>query len=299
MIKVKQVYKRYGEMEAIKNINLNIPKGCIYGLIGSNGAGKTTLLKTMAGIFKADKGIIAIDNDEIYENVIAKEKMFFVTDNPYYYPSYTIKEMARFYKGIYSTWDEEKYRRLKEVFNIDEKKKIKNMSKGMKRQVAIWLALSTNTDILILDEPLDGLDALMRQKIKRLIFQEVIDRKLTVVISSHNLRELEDFCDHIAILHNGELVLEKDIDDLKQKIFKVQIAFNDGMPEDLLEKLNVLSMSQKGKMFILTINGDKNEVINEIKKYNPILIDIIPLTLEEIFISEMEGVGYEKENVII
>lgn len=299
MIKVNGLYKSYGDMEAVKNINLNIPKGAIYGLIGSNGAGKTTLLKTMTGIFKADKGSITIGNDEVYENVIAKEKMFFVTDNPYYYSDYTIKDMAKFYKGIYSTWDDEKYHRLKGIFKIDENKKIKNMSKGLKRQVAIWLALSTNTDILILDEPLDGLDALMRQKVKKLIFQEVIDRKLTVVISSHNLRELEDFCDHIAIIHNGELVLEKDIDELKEKIFKVQIAFGDGMPENLLKNINVLSMSQKGKVFVLTINGDKNEVIKEIKKYNPILIDIIPLTLEEIFISEMEGVGYEKENVII
>lgn len=299
MIKVNGIYKSYGDMEVVKNINLNIPKGAIYGLIGSNGAGKTTLLKTMTGIFKADKGSITIGNEEVYENVIAKEKIFFVTDNPYYYSDYTIKNMAKFYKGIYSTWDDEKYHRLKGVFKIDENKKIKNMSKGMKRQVAIWLALSTNTDILVLDEPLDGLDALMRQKVKKLIFQEVIDRKLTVVISSHNLRELEDFCDHIAIIHNGELVLEKDIDELKEKIFKVQIAFGDGMPENLLKNINVLSMSQKGKVFILTINGDKNEAINEIKKYNPILIDIIPLTLEEIFISEMEGVGYEKENVII
>lgn len=207
--------------------------------------------------------------------------------------------MARFYKGIYKTWDEEKYQKLKDIFKLDENKKIRNMSKGMQRQALIWLALSVNTEILILDEPLDGLDALMRQKVKKLIFQEVIDRNLTVLISSHNLRELEDFCDHIAIIHKGKVVLEKDIDDLRDNIFKVQVAFKDSIPQKLLDSINILKISQNGRVCNWIIKGDKNKVEEEINKYNPVLVDTIPLTLEEIFICEMEGIGYEKENIII
>lgn len=298
MISVKGLYKNYSDFEALKNINLNIPKGSVYGLIGSNGAGKTTLLKIITGVFKADAGTVKLDGQDIYENVDAKMKMF-VTDNPYYYPTYTIKDMARFYKGIYKTWDEEKYQKLKDIFKLDENKKIRNMSKGMQRQALIWLALSVNTEILILDEPLDGLDALMRQKVKKLIFQEVIDRNLTVLISSHNLRELEDFCDHIAIIHKGKVVLEKDIDDLRDNIFKVQVAFKDSIPQKLLDSINILKISQNGRVCNWIIKGDKNKVEEEINKYNPVLVDTIPLTLEEIFICEMEGIGYEKENIII
>lgn len=299
MIKVEGLYKNYGDFEALKDINLTIPKGSVYGIIGSNGAGKTTLLKTISGIYKADKGSVKIEDENVYENIHAKKRMFFVLDDPYYYPNYSIKEMASFYKLIYKSYSNEKYENLKDVFKIDENKKIKNLSKGMKRQVIIWLALSLNIDVLILDEPLDGLDAVMRQKVKKIIFEEVLERQLTVIISSHNLRELEDFCDHIAIIHSGRVIKEKDIDELKNNIFKIQSAFSGDVPKELTEKLDILYYKQSGKVTTFIVKGDRKKSEDLVSKYEPILLDIIPLSLEEIFIHEMGEAGYEKENVLL
>ncbi|WP_027308481.1 ABC transporter ATP-binding protein [Caloramator sp. ALD01] len=297
MLRVNGLYKKYDDFEAIKNVSLYIPRGVVYGLIGSNGAGKTTLLKTVTGIFEKDRGTVTLNEKEIYENVEAKKKIFFIADNPYFYPGYTVKDMANFYKTVYETWDEVKYERLRGIFKIDENKKVRNMSKGMQKQVAIWLGLSTNTDVLILDEPLDGLDAVIRQRVKKLIFQEVIDRQLTVLISSHNLRELEDFCDYVAILHSGEVILEKEVEKLKSSIFKVEVAFNDGMPEELMKRIKLIKAVQKGRMWVLVVEGERIEIEKTIQSYNPILFDIVSLTLEEIFMYEMEGIGYEYENI--
>jgi ABC-2 type transport system ATP-binding protein len=297
MLRVNGLYKKYDDFEAIKNVSLNIPRGVVYGLIGSNGAGKTTLLKTVTGIFEKDRGTVTLNEKEIYENVEAKKKIFFIADNPYFYPGYTVKDMANFYKTVYETWDGDKYEKLRGIFKIDENKKVRNMSKGMQKQVAIWLGLSTNTDVLILDEPLDGLDAVIRQRVKKLIFQEVIDRQLTVLISSHNLRELEDFCDYVAILHSGEVILEREIEKLKSSIFKVEVAFNDGMPEELMKTIKPIKTVQKGRMWVLIVEGERIEIEKIIQSYNPILFDVVSLTLEEIFMYEMEGIGYEYESI--
>jgi ABC-2 type transport system ATP-binding protein len=298
MIKISSISKSFGDLEAVKSIDMNVEKGSIYGLVGSNGAGKTTLLKLLAGIYKQDKGEISINNEKVFENVDIKSKTIFIPDTLYFFSQYTINSMADFYKNIYTSWNNERYNKLKNVFNIDVNKKINSLSKGMQRQVAFWLSLSTMPEVMILDEPIDGLDPVMRQKIKNLIIQDVAEREMTVLISSHNLRELEDICDHIGILHKGTLILEKDLDDLKADIHKIQIAFKGQISEELLSNAHILHREERGSVILLIVRGNKDDIIRHFNKYNPVIMDILPLTLEEIFIYEMEGVGYEIQNII-
>ncbi|MCX7904402.1 MAG: ABC transporter ATP-binding protein [Caloramator sp.] len=299
MISIEGLYKRFEELEALKNINLTIKKGSIFGLIGSNGAGKTTLLKIISGIYKQDKGVLKINNNEVFENVDLKSNIFFVLDNPYFYYNFSLKDMARFYKGIYPNWDDKKFKNLSLVFNLDLNKKLNKLSKGMQKQAALHLALSTNPEVLILDEPLDGLDAVMRQKVKNIIIQEVAEREMTVIISSHNLRELEDFCDHVAILHNGEVILQRDIDELKADIHKVQVVFKKDVNIDYIEGLNILHFEERGSIKSYIIKGKKEDIENKLLWYEPLVLDLLPLTLEEIFIYEMGVVGYEVKNIVV
>jgi ABC-2 type transport system ATP-binding protein len=299
MIEVKNVSKAFQDLEALKNVNLNVAKGSIYGLLGSNGSGKTTLLKLLAGIYKQNTGELKICDENVFENIKLKSQMVFMPDTPYFFSQHTIKNMANYYKSIYESWNDERYDKLKLIFNIDVNKKVSSFSKGMQRQVAFWLAFSIMPNILILDEPLDGLDPVIRQKIKNLIIQEVADREMTVIIASHNLREIEDICDHVGILHKGNLILEKDIDDLKSDVHKIQIAFKDKFPDGLLNNTDILHVEERGSVLLVIIRGTKTYVTDYFNKFNPVIIDIIPLTLEEIFIYEMEDVGYEIQNVIL
>lgn len=299
MIKVNNITKSFDGLVAVNDLTINIKKGSIYGLVGSNGAGKTTLLKILAGIYKEDSGVVKINDESIFENEELKSKLSFIPDELYFYPNYTIESMAKFYKSIYKSWNDERYEKLKDVFKIDTKKRINRLSKGMKRQVAFWLNLCTMPDLLILDEPIDGLDPVMRRKVKNLIFQDVAERNVTVIISSHNLRELEDICDHIAILHEGKLLVERDLDDLKSDVHKIQIAFNKEISNELLENIDILYKEKKGSVEVYIVRGNKKDVIDKFNKFNPLILDILPLTLEEIFIYEMGDVGYEIQNVII
>lgn len=299
MIEVRNVSKIYGKLEAVRDVSLTVKKGSIYGLIGSNGAGKTTLLKTLCGIYKENSGEIKIDSESVFENNNIKARMFFMPDNIYFFTQYSIKSMANFYKNIYPNWNAERFEKLRMVFNIDINKKIKSLSKGMQRQVAFHLALSTMPDYMILDEPMDGLDPVMRQKIRNLIIQDVADREMTVLISSHNLRELEDLCDHVGIMHKGDVLFEKDLDDLKSDIHKIQIAFKDKIPETLCEKVKVINKEDRGSISLLIVRGKKDEVISHFESFNPVVFDILPLTLEEIFIYEMGEVGYEIKNIML
>lgn len=298
MIEVKNISKVFEDFEALKSVNIKVSKGSIYGLVGSNGAGKTTLIKTLVGIYRQDQGEVLIDGEKVFENIDTKCKITFIPDALYFFTQYSIKDMARFYKRVYSTWDEERYEKLKEAFNIEEKKKIHKLSKGMQRQVAFWLALSCMPELLILDEPLDGLDPVMRQKVKNLIVQDVAERQMTVLISSHNLRELEDLCDHIGILHKGSLILEKELDDLKSDIHKIQVAFKEDIPEEILKDVNILYEERRGSIRLFIVRGKKEEIIKQLNKFEPVILDILPLTLEEIFIYEMGDVGYEIKNII-
>ncbi|OIJ12525.1 ABC transporter [Anaerobacillus alkalilacustris] len=299
MIQIENIKKLFEGNEAVSDLNLFIKKGSIYGLLGSNGAGKTTLLKMIAGIYKEDSGSIFVDGQPIYENVKLKQRTILLTDTLYFFPQSTVKQMASFMKNMYPTWNEERFENYKKVFPININKKIHRMSKGMQRQVAFWLALAAMPDVLILDEPLDGLDAVMRQKVKNLLVQEVAEREMTILISSHNLREVEDLCDHIGILHNGKLIIEKELDDLKSDIHKIQLAFKGDVPELFLKPFDILYKEQRGSVLLYIVRGKEEEVSAHIEFYQPVLFDVLPLTLEEIFIYEMRDVGYAIENVIV
>lgn len=299
MIKAQGVSKSYHDVLALSGVNLDVRRGSIYGLIGSNGAGKTTLLKILAGIYRQDKGRLEIDAQEVFENEGLKQRVIFIPDTPYFLPQHTIDGMAEFYRGIYENFSDERYEKLKEVFQIDTSKKIESLSKGMQRQVAFWLALSMMPDLLVLDEPLDGLDPVVRQRVKNLLIQDVAQRDMSVVISSHNLRELEDICDSIGILHKAELVAQKDIDDFKSDVHKIQVAFRD-MPESrLYEGMDVLYREERGSVSMLIVRGRKAEVISRFRELQPVILDILPLTLEEIFIYEMGDIGYAIKDVFI
>lgn len=298
MINVKNISKSFENIDALKDVNINVEKGSIYGLVGSNGAGKTTLLKILAGIYKQDSGDVFINDEKVFENENIKLKTAFIPDELYFFSQYTIKNMAHFYESIYSSWNNERFEKLKKIFTIDVNKKINSLSKGMKRQAAFWLSLSTMPDIMILDEPIDGLDPVMRQKIKNLIIQDVAEREMTVLISSHNLRELEDICDHIGIMHKGNVIIQKDLDDLKSDVHKLQIAFKGEFPEEVLKNAHILYKEKRGSVILLIVRGSEEDVIKHFKKYEPVIFDMLPLTLEEIFIYEMGDVGYEVQNII-
>ncbi|MFZ4453264.1 ABC transporter ATP-binding protein [Salibacterium aidingense] len=300
MIQVRNLTKTFEKEIAVENLNLTVQQGSIYGLLGSNGAGKTTLLKILAGIYRPDHGSVHINEQPIYENVPLKQDVVFIPDNPYFLPQATIKQMAAYYRSFYPNWNEQRYEKLQEVFQIDPKRKIQRLSKGMKRQVAFWLSLATMPEVLILDEPIDGLDPVMRQKIKNLLFQDIAERELTVIISSHNLREIEDICDHVGIMHEGTLRIEKELDELKSDTHKVQAAFESEETKDKMAAgLNILHEEKRGSVYLFIVRGDRKEIERKVRPYQPLVFDMLPLTLEEIFIYEMGGIGYEIENVLL
>lgn len=300
MIRVSQVRKSFEDLEAIENMNLHVKKGSIYGLLGSNGAGKTTLLKLIAGIYVQDEGLVSINEQPIFENPEMKQKVIFIQDTPFFLPQYTVKQMAQFYGSIYPNWDEERYRELLTIFEIDVQKKIQRFSKGIQRQAAFILALAAKPEVLILDEPMDGLDPVMRKKVKSLLIEDVAEREMTILIASHNLKEVEDICDFVGIMHKGKMIVEKDLDDLKSDTHKIQVAFKGGapIPSAVFEKTKILHKETRGSIHLLIIKGKEKDVTTKIEKYDPVIFDILPLTLEEIFIYEMGDVGYAVENIL-
>ncbi|PKG23283.1 ABC transporter ATP-binding protein [Niallia nealsonii] len=299
MIKLEHVNKKIEKDQILDDLSLNVNKGSIYGLLGSNGAGKTTMLKTLAGILKQDSGTVTIAGENVYENNAIKQSVFFMPDYPTFFPQYTTKQMAKFFQSIYPNWSEERFLKLGEVFELDVNKKIHTYSKGLQRQAAFWLALSTNPSVFILDEPFDGLDPVIRTKVKNLLVQEVAERDMTVIISSHNLREVEDLCDHIGIIHKGTCMIEKDIDDLKSDIHKIQVAFPKETKEDWKESVKPLYMEQRGSVYMLIVRGEKQKILTNIETFKPVLLDMLPLTLEEIFIYEMGDMNYAIQNILL
>lgn len=298
MIEVERVNKQFGRLKALHDVSLAVHKGSIYGLVGCNGAGKTTLLKLLAGIYKPDSGLLMIDAQPVYENEAIKERTVFIPDSLYFFHNYSIQDMANFYAKIYSKWNQERFQQLSQVFNIESNRRVKTLSRGMQRQVAFWMGLSLMPAVMILDEPLDGLDPVMRQNVKRLIIQDVAERDLTVMISSHNLRELEDICDHVGILHQGQVLIQKDLDDLKADVHKIQIAFSDAIPPALLHETEALHHEQRGSVTIMIVRGAYDHIISRMQAYQPAVLDVLPLTLEEIFIYEMGDNGYEIHNIL-
>ncbi|MFC7319732.1 ABC transporter ATP-binding protein [Halobacillus campisalis] len=299
MIEVQDIEKTFEKEKVLNKVTFHVQKGSIYGLLGSNGAGKTTLMRMIAGIIRQKSGQVRVNDTPVFENEEVKQLMVFLPDSLYFLPQYTVKQMANFYKDMYNSWNEERYQALKDVFNLEENKKVSHFSKGMQRQVAFWLAMSCMPDVLILDEPFDGLDAVMRKKVRSLIIQDVADREMTVLISSHNLREVEDICDHVGILHKGEMMFERDLDDLKADVHKIQVAFKGEQESILNSDLDIMHYEKRGTVLLMIVKGNEDEITDAIKQYQPVIFDRLPLTLEEIFIYEMGGAGYAIENVLV
>ncbi|ADG80914.1 ABC transporter ATP-binding protein [Thermincola potens] len=298
MIEVRQLVKKFDKFEVLKGLDLNVRRGSIYGLVGSNGAGKTTLLKLMAGVYRPDSGSIMVDGQPVFENNHVKENIIFIPDELFYFNHYSIRETANFFRQVYPTWDENRFDELFKVFGIDVKRRVTKLSKGMKRQVAFWLALSVKPQVLILDEPLDGLDPMVRSKVKKLLMADVAEREMSIIISSHNLRELEDICDYMGILHDGKIIIESELDALKKGISKVQTAFPEGLPEELSRAGNVLYHEKRGSVHLLIMRGDEQDIKAQVQKFRPLLLDVLPLTFEEIFVYEMGGIGYDIRNIL-
>ncbi|MEI5908316.1 ABC transporter ATP-binding protein [Bacillus spongiae] len=300
MIQLNHVSKSFNNEEAVKKITLSVNKGSIYGLLGSNGAGKTTLLKMMAGIYRPNEGEVIIEEQRIYENTTLKEKVIFIPDTLYFLPHASVEQMASYYRRIYPNWNEERYLHLQQIFGIERKQKIHSLSKGMQRQVAFWLSLSSMPLVLLLDEPIDGLDPVMRREIKNLLFQDVADRGLTIIISSHNLHEIEDLCDHVGIMHKGKLIVEKELDDLKAVTHKIQVAFRNKEDEEKIQqKANILYHERRGSISLFIVRGEQEDVASNFSTFQPLVMDLLPLTLEELFIYELGDHGYEIKNILL
>ena len=297
MIEVKNVVKNFGGFRALDGMCLSVPKGSIYGLVGPNGAGKTTIINHLTGVYLADSGSVRIDGEEISENSDLKQRVLCINDEWYFYPSFSTKEMAKLYARLYKDFNRERFEKLAEILPIDENRQIRRLSKGMKKQVAFRLVLSCMPEVLILDEPLDGLDPVMRKQIMNVIISDVAERGMTVLVSSHNLRELEDICDHVGIIHKGKMVLEKPLEDLKGNICKVQLAFNGEFPEALLGD-EILHTSKLGSVYTLIVKGDSEAFEKKAREFSPLIFDKVSLTLEEVFIYELGGLGYDLKEVI-
>lgn len=298
MITVNELTKSFGTVNALDNVTTQINESSIYGLVGSNGSGKSTLLRLISGVYKQESGELLIDGESPFENPLVKEKILLVSDDPYFLPNSSMDEMADFYKNLYPDFDNELYSFLCQNFPIDAKAKINTFSKGMKRQVSLILALSSKPQILLLDEAFDGLDPVIRQVVRKLLVDAVAGRGVTIIIASHNLRELEDLCDHLGLLHKGKIVFQREIDESKLGVTKVQVAF-DGIPDDdIFDSLEVLSMQSTGSVRNIIVKGNSREIQEYLSSYNPLFIESLPLTLEEVFIYEMEAVNYDYSSII-
>lgn len=298
MIKAANVTKTFDKFKALNNISCSIPKGCIYGMVGSNGAGKSTFLRLITGVYKPDAGSITIDDKNVWENPEVKETVSYVPDDLYFLPGANMQRMAKLYASVYNNFDMKHFNYLTKSFELNPKKLLNNFSKGMKRQAAIILALSCHSDYMFFDETFDGLDPVMRNLIKKLICEDVIERKATAIITSHSLRELEDTCDQLSLLHKGGLVLESDVANLKTSLFKIQIAFSEPYEKEIFSDIEMLHYSRHGSVANMIVRGDKQLTIARLKSMNPILMDVLPLSLEEVFTYEMEALGYSFENVV-
>ena len=293
MIRAAGITKKFGSFTALDEVTCNIMDGCVYGLVGSNGAGKSTFLRVLAGIYKPDEGVAYFDDEPVYENPSVKEQISFVADELYFLTGANMKKMALMYKRLYDNFDMDRFNELTRIFGFDPVKNIANFSKGMRRQASIILTLSTRAKYMFFDETFDGLDPVMRNLVKKLICDDVAEKGSTVIITSHSLRELEDICDHLALLHKGGLVLDSDVLEMKTTQFKVQVAFEEKFNESKFWDMNITRYRQEGSVANMIVNGDREEMIKRFRDMNPIILDILPLTLEEVFTYEMEALGYE------
>ena len=298
MIEVKNLTKTFGDFKALDQVNMHIKKGSVYGLVGPNGAGKTTLIRHICGIFRPDEGEVFMDEQPLYENPEVKSRLAYIPDELFYFPQSTILDLKNYYKGIYPSFDEELFEKLKEIFaGLDPKKQMRRLSKGMQKQAVFWISICCKPEFLVLDEPMDGLDPVMRHQVWNIVLNQVAEHGLTVLVSSHNLRELEDVCDHVGIMFDGQIILERSLSDLQGDIAKVQAAYPDGLPEFTTD-LQILHQSHVGRVYTLIVRGEREEIIKAMERSHPLLLDVLPLTLEEIFIYEMGGVAYEIKDIL-
>lgn len=300
MIQVNNVVKTFDGFRALDGVNMKVEKGSIYGLVGPNGAGKSTLIRHLTGVYRPDQGEILIEGEPIYENRRIKARISYIPDDLFYFLQADTMVMMKYYRGIYPDFDEKMFFRMQEFFpSIDVKRNIRRLSKGMQKQVAFWLAICCRPELIILDEPVDGLDPVMRRQIWSILMSEVAEHKMTVLVSSHNLRELEDVCDHVGIMNKGSIMIERSLMELQGNISKVQIACQTGMPK-MPKEFEVLHMSNSGRVYTMIVKGNPKEVARAVsaEEDNLAIVDILPLTLEEIFIYEMGGADYEVKDIL-
>ena len=297
MIEVKQLCKSFDGCRALCGLDITVPDASVYGLVGPNGAGKSTVINHLAGILRQDSGEVLIDSLPVYENPAVKRRVAYIPDEIFYYPQATIDDMARFYRSVYPTFSTEKFKSLAPAFELDTNRVMRKLSKGMQKQAAFWIALSCRPDYFILDEPVDGLDPVMRRRVWQLMLSDVAERGMSVLVSSHNLRELEDVCDHVGIMNRGRMLVERSLSELQENIVKVQIALNDGTA--LPEGLEILHESRTGRLRQLILRGKAEEITNRLAAAQPLFMDVLPLNLEEIFIYEQGGAENEVRDIIL
>ena len=300
MIEVTNITKSFDDIKAIDSVSASIQEGQVFGLIGTNGAGKSTFLRILCGVLKPEAGTVTIDGEDVYENEELKQKVFYISDEQYFFRGSTPVEMRDYYANVYDNYDKEKFNTLLKKFGLDENRKISTFSKGMKKQLSVILGISANTKYLLCDETFDGLDPVMRQAVKSLFAAEMEDNGMTPIIASHNLRELEDICDHVGLLHKGGILFSKDLDDLKCNIHKIQCVFNsDEAAKEFIDKTKPVSTEVRGRLYTITVNGTRDEIDEAILGSDTLFAEVLPLSLEEIFISETEVKGYDIRNLIL
>ena len=297
MIKITDLNKTFGNKKVLENLNCNIQTGSIYGLIGANGAGKSTLLRIINDVYRKDSGSVLIDGEEVQDNEKLKQRLAFLPDDLYLIQGYTLKDMAKFYEAMYEKFDMKYVEELAGILKLDLNTKLDSFSKGMKRQCALICILATNADYMFFDETFDGVDPVVRNLLKKIIIKQMEKKETTIIMTSHNLRELEDICDNLGLLYKGGILFESDIDTLKTNMFKVQISLKDEFNKDTFKEVEIMNFKKLGSVGSLIVKGDKEEVKEKLEKYNPIILDFLPLTLEEMFIYEMEVIGYEFNQV--
>lgn len=292
MIQVNNVTKKFGSFTALNNMSCKISDGCIYGLIGSNGAGKSTFLRLITGVYKPDEGQVLLDGEPVYENPAAKAKIAYVPDELFFLPGSSLNRMAKLYAAVFPDFSFERFQELVKLFGLSPKAPVNTFSKGMRRQGATLLALACRPKYIFFDETFDGLDPVMRNVVKQLITTDVLERQATAIITSHSLRKLEDTCDQLSLLHKGGIIFESDIQDLKTTLFKLQVGFNKPFSREMFSALDILSYSARGSVATFIVRGDREKTVELIRAHSPVLLDVLPLTLEEVFIYEMEALGY-------
>ena len=297
MIEVRNLTKRFGDFTALDRLSMTVPTGTVYGLVGPNGAGKSTVIRHLTGIYRQDEGSATVDGQEIFENPGVKSRIAYIPVDIFYFNTASITDMAKFYAGVYPTFSWERFETLKGAFDLDLKRPMRRFSKGMQKQAAFWLCMAMRPEILILDEPVDGLDPVMRRQVWSIIMGDIAENGTTVLVSSHNLRELEDVCDHVGIMDHGKLLLERSLSELQENICKVLIALPDGAA--LPTGLDIVHQSATGHLLTLILRGQQEDITALLSGAAPLFMDVVPLTLEEIFIYELGGVDYEVKNIIV